>query len=91
MARRMSGTWPGGAVGANAHAPDGLGALDALKPGRQHLDPSALDLDPLRRRSWAQTRQFDPQLGDFALLDEARLHVDMRPCTLCRQEDEKRR
>ena len=78
-------------VGAHPHAPDRLRPLPALQPGRQDLDPGALDLDPRRRRTGAQTRQFDPQLGDFTLLDEARLHVDMRPCTLCRHEDEKRR
>jgi hypothetical protein len=36
-------------------------------------------------------RQLDAELGDHALLDEARLHVDVRPDTFRRHERQKRR
>jgi len=79
------------AIETHTHAPDGLRPLSTLETGGQDLEPCALDLDPLRGRPRAQFRQLDPELGGLALLDEARLHVDVRPCTFCRHEREKRR
>ena len=90
-ARTTKGTWPAGLLARIADAPDGLRPLPTLKPGRQDLDPGAFDLDPLRGRSRAQVRELDPELGDLTLLDKARLDVDVRPCTFCRHEREKRR
>ena len=65
-------------------------------PGEQqaageHRDAVAFDLEADRRGPCAKLRELDPKLRCCALLDEARLHVDVPDGRFREQQGEQRR